>query len=246
MKARDVMTHCVVGIAPEAPILDAISRMISHQVSGMPVIDAKGKLVGIVTEGDLVRRVETGTEPPRRRWLELLLGPGSRADEYSRVHGRSVQDVMSRDVVTVGKDTPLTNVVRLMEENQIKRIPVVEDDAVVGIVSRADLVFALSKYLIQAPKGPTTDESIRRKIVSEMKRQSWCPVNSVRVAVRQGRVRFDGAIFDERERGALRVLAENIDGVKAIEDRLTCVEPMTGAIIGGPVPVAGKNAPLSA
>ena len=145
MKAKDVMTHCVVSIAPGAPILEAIGRMISHQVSGMPVIDADGKLAGMITEGDFLHRAETHTEAPRRRWLELLLGPGSPAEEYSRSHGRSVQDVMSPNVITVDAEAPLGEVVRLMEENAIKRIPVVEDGRVVGIVSRADLMAALAE-----------------------------------------------------------------------------------------------------
>lgn len=146
MKAKDVMTHCVVSIAPGASVLEAIARMISHQVSGMAVIDADSQLVGIVTEGDFLRRVETGTEAPRRRWLELLLGPGSRADEYARAHGRTVQDVMSRDVITVGKETPLREVVRLMEEHGVKRIPVIDDGRVAGIVSRADLMSMAKLY----------------------------------------------------------------------------------------------------
>ena len=227
MKAKDVMTHSLVSVAPGEPILQAIARMISHQVSGMPVIDADSRLVGIVTEGDFLRRAETHTEAPRGRWVELLLGPGSRAEEYVRAHGRTVRDVMSTKVITVGTETPLGEVVRLMEENAIKRIPVVDDGCVVGIVSRADLMFALSEYWSESKKEPTGDEVIRRRILSEMRRQTWCPIGSLRVVVKDGMVELNGSIFDERERHALHVLVENVPGVKGIRDHLLWIEPMS-------------------
>ena len=222
MKAKDVMTHCLVTVTPEAPIRDAIARMIGHEVSGVPVIDADGKLVGIVTEGDFLRRAEMHTEAPRRRWLELLLGPGSDAAEYARSHGHSVRDVMSPNVVTVGKETPLSEVVRLMEEQAIKRIPVIDGDRLVGIVSRADLMSALAELLMKPEKGvsPTSDESIRQTIVTEMKKQPWCPVQSLSIRVRKGFVDLSGTIFDARQRQALRVLVEGVPGVKGIHDHL--------------------------
>ena len=233
MKAKDAMTHCLVSIAPEAPIQDAIARMISHQVSGMPVIGADGKLVGMVTEGDFLRRGEMHTEAPRRRWLELLLGPGSDATEYARSHGHTVRDVMSPNVVTVGKETPLSEVVHLMEEHAIKRIPVLDDGRVVGIVSRADLMSALGEYLIKPKKvSPASDESIRRTIVTEMKRQPWCPVQSLSIRVRKGFVDLSGTIFDERQRRALHVLVENVQGVKGIHDHLG--EFMDETVSGAP------------
>jgi len=234
MKAKDVMTHCLVSVAPDAPILQAIARMISHQVSGMPVIDPDGRLVGIVTEGDFLRRAETHTEAPRRRWLELLLGPGSRAEEYARAHGRTVQDVMSPKVITVREQTPLSEVVRLMEEHGVKRIPVVDGTRVVGIVSRADLMFALSDYLTKSKKESTSDASIFRKIVSEMRKQTWCPLHSLRVVVRDGVVALSGTIFDERARRALRVLVENVEGVKRIHDHLRLSEPTSETAIDVP------------
>ena len=221
MKAKDVMTHCLVNIAPEASIRDAIAHMISHQVSGMPVVTADGTLVGIVTEGDFLRRAEMHTEAPRRRWLELLLGPGSDAVEYARSHGHTVGDVMSPNVVTVGKETPLIEIVRLMEEHVVKRIPVVEDDRVVGIVSRADLVSALAEFLMKPKKAsPNSDESIRQMILTEMKKQPWCPVQSLGVRVRKGFVDLSGTIFDPAQRQALRVLVENVPGVKGLHDHL--------------------------
>lgn len=236
MKAKDVMTSAVVTIPPDATLREAIERMVSCRISGMPVVGGDGKLVGMLTEGDLVRRTEMGTEAPRRRWLELLLGPASGADEYSRTHGLRVQDVMSPHVVTVGPGASLPQVVRLMEEHDIKRVPVVENDKVVGIVSRADLVTALMHQLAPASEEQGSDESIRRRIVAKMKREPWCPSHSLRVSVRDGVAVVDGMIFDERERRALHVLLERTDGVRAIEDRVVCVEPMSGTVIDQPPP----------
>lgn len=230
MKAKDVMTRYVVSVEPQTPLREAIARMVGHRVSGMPVVDAEGKLVGIVTEGDFVRRVETGTEAPRRRWLELLLGAGERADEYARAHGRTVQDVMASQVVTVGPEASLGNVVRLMEEHAIKRVPVVEGGRVVGIVSRADLMFALGQQLGDETKATASDATIRRRILAEMRRQTWCPFHTVRVGVRDGVVDLQGEIFDERERRALQVLAGNVEGVKRVDDGLVCIGSGSGDV----------------
>lgn len=230
MKAKDVMTHCVVSIAPEAPILDVIARMLSHQVSGMPVIDAQGRLVGMVTEGDFVRRAEIRTEARERRWIELLLGPASSADDYTRSHGRTVQDVMSPDVITVREESPLADVVRLMEEHSVKRVPVVDGERVVGIVSRADVMVALAESLHESKHAQASDESIRKSIVKEMKRQTWCPLHAIKVVVRNGVVDVRGAIFDERQRRAVRVLIGNCKGVRTLHDHL--------ALIGSPSPTA--------
>ena len=234
MKASDVMTHAVVTIAPEATLRDAIDRMIEYRISGLPVVDEDVGLVGIVTEGDLVRRAETGTEAPVHRFAELLLGPRPSAEAYARSHGRQVWDVMTRDVFTVNRDTPLADVVQLMEEHAIKRVPVVAGRRVVGIVSRADLMAALRERLAAGAKSASSDETIRTRIVGEMKRQSWCPSHSVRVAVHDGCVRLDGAIYDERERLGLHALVANVDGVRAIDDQLACVEPMSGTFIEEP------------
>lgn len=226
MKAKDVMTHCVISIAPDASIAEAIARMISHEVSGMPVIDVQGRLVGMITESDFLRRAETETEAPRRRWVELLLGAGSEAEEYARTHGRSVRDVMSVNVISVAPESSLEDVVRLMEENAIKRIPVVEQGRVAGIVSRADLMSAVAARFNEPRTGTASDQTIRTRVMTEMKRQAWTPLHSVKANVREGVVTLQGIIYDERQRRALHVLVQNIDGVKEIRDELTYVEPL--------------------
>src|SRR5438067_5363734 len=180
MKARDVMTHCVISIPPESSVLEAITRMIGHDVSGMPVVDGDGHLVGMITEGDFLRRAETQTAAPRRRLVEMLLGAGSEAEAYARSHGRMVRDVMSPNVLTAQQDTPLEEVVGLMEENGIKRIPIVADGHVVGIVSRADLMAAVAERFAESSRSPVSDHSVRGRIVTEMKRQTWAPLHAVK------------------------------------------------------------------
>jgi CBS domain-containing protein len=144
MKAKDVMTRHVVTIAPNASILEALRLMLEHKISGLPVVDEKGNLAGIVTEGDFLRRAETGTERKRSRWFEFLVGPGALAADYVRSHARRVDEVMTTDIHTITEDAPLDDVVALMEKHRIKRLPVMRGGELVRIVSRANLLHALA------------------------------------------------------------------------------------------------------
>src|SRR5215475_11993856 len=144
MKAKDVMTRRVISVAPDASIREALRLMLANQISGLPVVDGSGRLVGIVTEGDFLRRSETGTERRRPRWLEFLLGPGMIASDYVRSHARRVDQVMTSDVQTVTEEAQFGDIVTLMEKHRIKRLPVVRGDEVVGIVSRANLLRGLA------------------------------------------------------------------------------------------------------
>jgi CBS domain-containing protein len=138
------MTGRVVTVAPDASVLEAIRLMLERHISGLPVIDASGALVGVITEGDFLRRVETGTERKRPRWLELVLGPRRLAEEYVHTHARRVEEVMTREPITVTEDTPLDDVVKIMERRRIKRLPVMRGSQLVGVVSRANLLHALA------------------------------------------------------------------------------------------------------
>jgi CBS domain-containing protein len=228
MKAADVMTRHVVSIGSESSVLEAIRLMLQHKVSGLPVLDGEGLLVGIVTEGDFLRRSETGTERKRSRWLEFLMGPGRLADEYVHTHGRRVSEIMTPDPVTIVEDTPLEDVVRTMEEHRIKRLPVVLGRRVVGILSRANLLHALASVARELPKGAKSDPEIRDRILTELAKQPWAPRHFINPVVRNGVVELWGAIFDDRERQAAKVLAENTAGVKAVRDHLVWVEPLSG------------------
>ncbi len=231
MKAADIMTRPVITIEASAPIADAVRAMLEHRISGLPVADKAGALVGMVTEGDFLRREEIGTEVQRPRWLEFILGPGRSATDYVRSHARKVEEVMTSDVVSVTEDTPLEDVVTLMEMRHIKRVPVVKGRKVVGIVSRANLLRALAGFIAEVPPGTSDDAALRDRVLAEMDKQRWAPRAGIDVMVRNGVVSFWGSILDERERSALRVVAENIPGVKAVEDHLCWVEPMSGWVI---------------
>jgi CBS domain-containing protein len=230
MKTSDVMTRNVLTVGRETSVANAIRVMLDHNVSGLPVLD-NGKVVGIVTEGDLLRRSETGTERHRPRWLEILMGPGRMAGEYVRTHGRKVEAIMTTDLVSVVGDTPLDEVVGLMERRRIKRVPVIEGDALVGIVSRLDLVRALLRTIEAQHSKDRADDDIREQILAELANAAWVPRDGLSISVKDGVVDLNGVILEEKEREALRVVAENVPGVKTVEDHLVWIEPMSGTVI---------------
>ena len=234
MKVSDVMTPKVISVVPSDRIADAIRLMLDNRISGLPVIDAAGRLVGMVTEGDLLRRAETGTTRHRARWLQFLLSPGRLADEYVHTHGRRVDEVMTCDVVTATEATSLDTVVQLMERHGIKRLPVVRDGKVIGIVSRANLLHALVAIGNAPERNGALDAVIRQRILDEIEREPWGPRYSIDVVVRDGRVDLWGSLFEERERQALRVVAENVPGVKEVHDHMIWIEPIMGAVVLAP------------
>ncbi len=246
MNAADIMTKPVISVAPEATIAEAARLMLQHRISGLPVTDKSSAVVGVVTEGDLLRRAELGTERHRPRWIELLIGPGRLARDYVDAHARKVGEVMTENVVSVTPQDILPDIVRLMETRHVKRLPVIEDGRLVGIVSRANLVRALVRRLTQSKagsgKGVFDDGEIRDRILAEIRKEPWGPRYSVDVAVNDGVVELHGSLTNDRERTALRVAAENVPGVKAVRDHLVWVEPLSGMVIpaegSGPVDAA--------
>ena len=231
MKAKDVMTTNVVSVQSGTSITQAVRLMLQKRISGLPVVDDAGQLVGVVTEGDFVRRAETSTEKHRPRWLELLLGPGRLADDYVRTHGRKVEEIMTRDPVTAVEDTSLDEIVKMMEKRQIKRVPVVRGRQLIGIVSRANLLHALASLTRDVKFSDIGDAAIRDKLLAELRKQPWAPVGALNVTVRNGIVELWGTITDERERQALVVAAENIPGVKGVRDHLAWIDVHSGVVI---------------
>ena len=229
MKAHDVMTWGTITVEPDASVTRAVRLMLQNKISGLPVVDANGQLVGMVTEGDFLRRGELGTQRQRPRWLEFLLGPGRLAAEYVRSSGQKVGEVMTPEPWTVTPETPLDEVVHLMERHRVKRLPVVQDGKLIGIVSRANLLHALASvaHEVKAPAGD--DATIRERILAECAKQSWA--THVNVVVRDGVVGLWGVITDERERQAFIVAAENVPGVKAVHDHLAWIEPTSGMVV---------------
>jgi CBS domain-containing protein len=225
MKSGDVMTRQVVSIGPDDSVLQAVRLMLQNRISGLPVVDADGKLIGIVTERDFLRRTELDTQHHGPRWLEFLVGPGRLATEYVRSSGRRISEIMTRDPKTISADTALEEVVSLMERHNVKRLPVVDDGRLVGIVSRANLLHALASIAADAPERPHDDQTIRERLLTELEGQPWAP--KINVIVRDGIVELWGTITDEREREAFVVAAENVPGVKAVRDHLTWAHPMS-------------------
>ncbi|HST28010.1 MAG TPA: CBS domain-containing protein [Rudaea sp.] len=231
MKTRDVMTIDPTVVNAGTSVFEAMRLMLERRVSGLPVTDAQGALVGIVTEGDFLRRGELGTEKHRRRWVEWLTSPGKLAGEYTGAHALNVGQIMTTDVQTIAPDTTLADVVQAMEEHRIKRLPVIANGKLVGIVSRADLMRAFLTHAPPATAAVTSDSALRERIAAEIDRQAWGPGALVHVSVDSGVATLNGVLVDDRVRTALRVLAENVCGVGQVRDRLTTIEPMTGAVV---------------
>ncbi len=227
MRAHHIMTHTVITVAPDASITDAARLMLDNHVSGLPVVDLKGALVGIITERDLLRRQEIGTQRKRPRWLEFVLGPGRQAAEYVQTAGRRVHEVMTRDIQTVTEDTPLPDVVSVMEKYRVKRVPVMDGNKLTGIISRQNFVRAVAGLAREVPDQTADDEHIRARILAEIGRHQWTPIG-LDVFVRNGVVDLCGVITDDRTRQAIVVSAENIVGVKQVHDHLCWVDPMSG------------------
>ncbi len=248
MKAKDIMTHEVVSVDPDATVLQAARLMLQHHISGLPVVDQKGALVGVLSEGDFLRRQETRTERRRSRWLEFLMGPGRVAGDYVHSHGSKVAEVMTPDVKTVDENTPLEDIVALMEKFRIKRVPVMRGKRLVGIVTRSNLMHAMVSLAREAAPGAQSDAAIREQLLAEIKKQEWAPVASVNVVVHDGVVDLWGMVTDERQRAALKVAAENVAGVTAVKDHLVWIEPTSGIVIEPPeeTPAPTRRAPVVA
>jgi CBS domain-containing protein len=221
----------VISIDPDATVLQAARLMLQHHISGLPVIDKDGILVGVLSEGDFLRRRETRTERRRSRWLEFLMGPGRIAAEYSHSHGNKVSEVMTPDVVTVDVTTPLEDIVDVMERRRIKRVPVVCGGLVVGIITRSNLMHAMVSLARVAQPAATDDTVIRERLLAEIQKEQWAPAATANVVVHDGVVELWGVIIDERQRDALKVAAENTPGVKAVKDHLIWIEPTSGMTI---------------
>src|SRR5262245_27630279 len=229
MNALDVMTQSIVSVRPETSVLEAARLMLEYKVSGLPVVDAGGVLVGVVTEGDFLRRAEIGAERRRSRWIEFFTNPGELAEEYIQASGRQVQDIMGTQLCTATEGTSLREVAQLMETRGIKRLPVMRGRELVGIVTRADLMRAVISLGVETAPAAVDDAEIQQRLLAELKQQpSAVPSSMIRVSVKDGVVEFAGVVRDERQRRALRIAAEGIFGVRSVNDRAVRVEPVIG------------------
>jgi CBS domain-containing protein len=232
LSAGDIMTRTVATTTEITSLPAAIKLMLERHVSGLPVLDGAGMIVGILTEGDLLRRVELGTNSHHAKWLDFFRSPARVAQDYVDTHSRVVGDIMTPEVVTVDEAAPLSDVVGVMQGKHVKRVPVLAGSTLVGMVSRVDLLRALASSFSKIAGGVTPSDSvIQAGVVAEFSRQSWPSSGRVSVAVADGVVDLDGVIFAEEERAGMRVAAENIVGVRRVNDHLVWVEPNTGMVI---------------
>lgn len=229
MKASDVMTRSVRTASQETPVRDLAQMMVRHRISAVPIVAQGRRIVGIVSEGDLLRRQETGTARKRRNWLDFFVDPGSKAPDFVKSHARRAGDVMTRPVVSVTADTPLSEIADLFERRRIKRVPVVRGGRVVGIVSRHDLVGALAKASDKGKSGrmAASDRDIRAAVERELKKQSWADFGQVNATVQKGVVEVWGIAPDKPRRDALRVALENVAGVRAVRGDHLVVLPLS-------------------
>ncbi|RWB59928.1 MAG: CBS domain-containing protein [Mesorhizobium sp.] len=230
MQAQAIMTTPVISIDASASIAKAADLMLTRKISCLPVT-RDGAMAGIISEGDFLRRQELGTQRVRPRWLEFLAGPGKVADEYVHANGRRVGEVMTTEVVSAPPDTSLAEIVELMARHDIKTVPIVDAGKIVGIVTRSDLLRALLRILPKSSAATADDELIRRTIVAELQQQSWSGGDLIGVSVDKGVVELNGAIFDERQRKAAIVAAENVAGVKKVTDKLFCAGPLSVVLV---------------
>ncbi|MBB4279228.1 CBS domain-containing protein [Rhizobium mongolense] len=233
MRVNTIMTSAVITIQSTATVAEAANLMLSNRISGLPVVEPQGMLVGLISESDLLRRSELDTERQRSWWLGLLASPGKVAEEYIQAHGRKVKEVMSTPVMTVSPYTTLGEAADLMEKSKVKRLPVVTDGRLFGIVTRSDFLKPLREPPAE-PGQPLSDAAMAAAIAEELAAQSWAKNGLIRASVNNGVVTLNGSVLDERERGAAIVAAENVPGVKMIRDKLAWIDPSYGIVIQAP------------
>lgn len=223
MRARDVMTTTVHTVGPDTPVTEVAQLLLKHRISGAPVVDAEGRVLGVVSEGDLMRRPESGTIARRAWWLSLVASNDELARDYVKTHGTKAGDVMSQPVITVEADADLAAVAALLEKRRIKRLPVLQDGQLVGIVTRSNLLHGL----IARRAGPPaeSDAAIREQIENELKGEAWADLGTTNVVVTDGVAHLWSMVGSESERHALVVAAERVPGVRRVEEHIAVLIP---------------------
>lgn len=219
MRANQIMTQHVITIGADAPIVEAVDAMLRHHISGLPVVDADGGLIGIISEGDFIRRAEIGTPRKRGRWLSFLVGPDRVAADFVHDHGRKVGEIMTPDPLTISEDTPLDELVEIMESNKVKRLPVVRGNRLVGIVTRSDFLPTLADLARHAPSPSADDDRLREQVIAAIEGAAWAPCR-LKVTARDGVVSLSGVVAGKNARQAAIVAGENVPGVKKVLDNL--------------------------
>jgi CBS domain-containing protein len=220
MHAVDVMVRDVVTVRSDTDVADAVELLSEHDVSALPVVDEVGNLVGILSEADLIHRVEIGTEKHRPWWLEAVTGASTLAEEFAKSHGKKVREIMTSGAISVSEETPLAEIAALFERKRIKRVPVVKDGKLVGIVSRSNLIQALASVVGRMDQHDETDRQIRLELLSRLKDQPWTGFGDRNITVGNRVVHLWGLVGSEAERKALLALAERVPGVSKVSDEM--------------------------
>lgn len=218
-RVSDVMSTDVISVAPDTSVLEVAAKLVQHGVSSVPVVDGTGRLVGIVSEGDLIRRVEIGTEPRYSWWRSFFSDAMASAHAYVRSHGKLARDVMSVVPVTASPDEPLYKLAARMARKRLKRVPVVRDGRVVGVIARRDLVRKLASHSVPAPD--TSDDAARKELVERMRALPWnLQARVVNTEVQEGVASLYGWAATPIERRAIEVVAENTPGIVQVRNHL--------------------------
>lgn len=225
MKAHEIMSRNVVTVSPTTSVRDIAALMTEKRISGIPVVSEDGKVVGIISESDLLRRAEMGTEPKRKWWLTFFSDPDAMAREYTMSHGLQARDIMSRTVISIDEDADLKTIADTLDSRKIKRAPVLRDGELVGIISRADLVRAFGMIQVTRSAPPPDDATLERILLEKMRAETWLDDTFLNVSVRNGVVELRGFIGTAEQRRALRVLVEGTNGVRKVDDQLTIGRP---------------------
>lgn len=228
MQASDVMTRRVEMVEPSTRVDEIVRRLIARRISAVPVVDAEGKLLGMVSEADLLHRPEAGTEQRRPWWIDLFSNPEQRAEAFLKAHGRTAAEVMSRNIEVVAEDTPLEAVARLMQERAVKRVPVVRDGRVVGIVARADLIRMLAATPPPQDATVADDMAIKDRFERTARDAGFGSVGAVTVVVEEGVVHLWGMAESRAELKALELAAAEIPGVRGVENHLAVRDAAMG------------------
>jgi CBS domain-containing protein len=232
MRADQIMTRRVITVGPETSVVEAARTMLRHHISALPVVNTEGELIGIISEGDFIRRAELGTQRKPGRWLKVLFGRGKSAADFVLEHGRKVGEIMSPDPLVISEQTPLEEVVQCMESNNLHHLPVLRGTQLVGIVTRSNLLQAVAYLVRDIPEPTADDDQLRGSVIAAVGNADWSPCR-LSVMVRNGVVTLGGFITDERFRRAVIVAAENVSGVESVRDNLFMVPPPEEELGGG-------------
>ena len=230
MKAHEIMTRDVMTVGSDTSVRDIAALMVEKHISGVPVLTDDGKLIGMVSQSDLLHRAEVGTDRKHKWWFRILADSSALAREYSKAHGLRARDIMSRYVVSVRDDAELRDVADILDKRHIKRVPVVRGDRLVGLITRGDLVRALSQVQVSKPVKAISNAALHKMLYDRIRSQSWINDNYISLTVNDGIVELAGFVERDDQRNALRILVEETDGVRCVDDKISVGFPFRGGV----------------